>query len=93
MDKIWDGNRTSYGMYMVPSFVKFQAMCIHYRSVSSNNKVCYMLKDSKESEGILDVPPRISSEIPQGTLPYLARSHLQRAGEYARIPINGILHG
>ena len=23
----------------------------------------------------------------------LARSHLQRAGEYGRIPINGILHG
>ena len=52
-----------------------------------------MLKDSKESEGILDVPPRISSGIPQGMLPYLARSHLQRAGEYGRIPINGILHG
>ena len=93
MGKIWDGNRTSYGMYMVPSFVKFQVTCIHYRSVSSNSKACYMLKDSKESEGILDVPPRISSGIPQGTLPYLARSHLRRVGEYGRIPINGILHG
>ena len=46
---------------MVPSFVKFQVTCIHYRSVPSNSKACYMLKDSKESEGMFHLGFQVGS--------------------------------